>query len=94
MVCQKRDELASNRFSHEIAVWESSLIPRAVQRRRQPKLLEIHEMGFSAICLQGQLFCTISKDPVVGSQYISNFGEKLAELSILLRTSHYIACTS
>jgi hypothetical protein len=70
MVCQKRDELASNRFSQEIAVWESSLVPRAVQRRRQPKLLKIREMGFSAICLQGQLFCTISKDPVVGSQYI------------------------
>jgi hypothetical protein len=69
MVCQKRDELASNRFSQEVAVRESSLIPQAVQRR-QPKLLEIREMGFSAICLQGQLFCTISKDPVVGSQYI------------------------
>jgi hypothetical protein len=69
MVCQKRDELASNRFSQEVAVRESSLIPQAVQRR-QPKLLEIREMGFSAICLQGQLFCTISKDPVVGSQYV------------------------
>ncbi|CAK9192328.1 unnamed protein product [Sphagnum troendelagicum] len=49
----KRDELASNRFSQEIAVRESSLVPHAVQRRRRLKLLKIREMGFSAICLQG-----------------------------------------